>query len=335
MRQVEAEVVAHSEELGKGHPLIVRGEPPGHHAVCEAGRAGFIVRATDNVEVIQSIECQIDGGIEVAVRGALVGLNGGGTTFFCSPLPFLFHVRPPHEFDPGDPPFGPRLGFQRPHVVEAIVAIELCSGEDNAAAVVVSAHHGLGQAIDGALQPRLLGIDQDADVPGGGGFAESGDPVFHALPSGSPLCRHGTALSSLFEEVIVRQGADLEDGKGEAGIALCRLDGGEDFIAGCIQCPFAGLSFGAEIEDGLDPKLMQALGSGEAVFDVFSSAEVVKDWAKGPSQREPQGDGELKEAGAEADQPRGSDEAEHPAGPTQLGRAAVGEGHFRVIEPHG
>ena len=145
----------------------------------------------------------------------------------------------------------------------------------------------------------------------------------------------GGVLGACGEQVIVGEGADLEHGKGEPVISLCLANGGEDFVAGGIEGGFSRLPLGAVVEDGADAAVEEALCRGAAVHNGFPAAEVIEDGAQGPSDGQAQGHCAGDDPRSESNEPRGPDEAEHPAGLSEFTGAALGKGHGGVLEPHG
>ena len=238
--------------------------------------------AADDVQVVQVVEGEVDGGVKVAVGGRLVGLDGGGSTFRSGPFAFLFHVRAPDKLDPGDPPLVSGRFREALDVGQPVVAVQLGGGVYPASPPVVVPHHGFGELINRALQPTLLGINHDGDALFRGSGAYVRHPFLDALPC-SVRTFIGLTGPHLLEEGIVGQGADLEHGKGEPVVALCGTNGGDDLFHGRIEGGFSGLALGAVVQDGADAESGEPLGGVHAFGDVLATTEIVEYRLKRPA----------------------------------------------------
>ena len=206
---------------------------------------------------------------------------------------------------------------------------------DHTLTLIVLAHHGLSQAINGVLKPSFFGVHHDSNPLLLSGLAEKRHTAFHLLPCFLLIGIEVQTFTFGLEQGIVGKGTDFEDGKSEPWVVLGGLYGGQDFVSGGIQRRFSRLTFSAEIKNGLNAIGVQLVRCRQAVCDAFTSAEIVKHGPQGPGDGQAHGQGQVDGSGPQLDQPRGANQPNHPASAPQFTGAPMGKSHSCVIKTHG
>ena len=175
------------------------------------------------------------------------------------------------------------------------MAVELNGVEDHGAFAVVLAHLIQGERINGALQPRFLGIDENGRFECGCTTAQGVHTCLDAFPS---LRLHigqlFGVLGRLLQQGCRGHATNLEDRKPVAVVALGRFNGLENALVRGVQVGFLLLALGTVVEDGVDLVVGQGRNRLFAFGNGLASAEVAVDCrANGPAYRYAQGESEL------------------------------------------
>ena len=328
--EVEADGVAHAEKLGEPNPFIRPRHAPFLHEHAKAFIARNIVAAVAHGDAVKAVDTPSEGGIEIAVRAGLVRLNGRRVATRCRPFAFLFHVGPSDKFH-ADVPALPSGHFRQAFEVgEAIAAVQLNRVEDHGPGAVVSPHLVDGELVDGRLQPRFLGIDEEAAVGFGSGGADSAHPQLDPFPCRQIVLALGR---DSFEQMIWCHARDLEDVESHSVVVLGGADGAQDFGAALVEVPFAVLAFGAVVEDGVDVGCGKFGDSRFTMLDGFAAAEMgVNRRANGPTHRNAQAQGQVHQDLPDAHEARVSHGLEQNDCFAELGVGQVGKGLRSVVE---
>ena len=159
-----------------------------------------------------------------------------------------------------------------------------------------------------------------------------------AFPRGFVVPVQGRAarhrLPDLLEQDIRRQAAHLEHGKGMAGVAVRRVNGGQDLAARCVEVGLGGLAFGAVVKDGADVVGRQLRHGFFGTVDGLAAAEVRVDGrTNGPPKRDSKGEREVGEGAPHVHEPRLPNQRKQGHRTAQFAVGEVLERLSGVIEP--
>ena len=178
--------------------------------------------------MVDVVDAEREPFVEGAVTSFLVGLNGVGVAERRGPRPLFLHVGAAHQLGPEAETSLFGVGESALQVGERGCAVELIRIEDNGALAVVFRHHLVGERIDRALCPRMLGVDEHRDSRREGTPADRVDPPAHALETLLLLGGGRFAAMDLGQKLARCDAARFENGKWNGGpVSFGLLDGAQ------------------------------------------------------------------------------------------------------------
>ena len=225
MRQVERDIVAHTQQLRKENTRIVVHDTLLIQQLRQTMVALLVVRTHKHLEVIQVIHRIFHSRIVVVIRSLLVFADRIGITHLGRTCALLFHVSATHKLHTGDVVLLHSVFIDPLQIRHTIVAIHLQRRENDRTLLVKLTHSLIRQLVNRILETVILGIHQDTHIivirtlaEGHEAIAELTELLYLLNTQLTPLLR------SLCQQIIRGDRGGLEHSVSQVGITFREIN---------------------------------------------------------------------------------------------------------------